>query len=189
MRRLLPLGFALTVLACGGGGSDDVAPDAGSGAPATARTSTTVDRAAALATPAGLRLATDPAVLFSKDADLTGGPPRFNVIVRTNHPLAPAESEAAVRADLTVNGIGDPAPVTRVGPVSQRCYALMIEGGSPETDEVADGTPVTVTLIVLTTPRRRLTGRVPAQEVSGAALSDDSGLPAQRYLRQAGCRR
>lgn len=137
------------------------------------------------ATPAAsgpIRLAQPPVVLFA-DND---GTPLFNVIVRTTRRLP--GGRVATRADLTVNGIGDPAPVTRISPTQRHCAGLMIEGGSPETADVRSGDDVAVALRIITTPRRTLSARVAARKVSREDLADDSGNPAERWLRAAGCR-
>ncbi len=148
-------------------------------------TSVAAASAPVAATPAAsgpIRLAQPPVVLFA-DND---GTPLFHVIVRTTRRLP--GGRVATRADLTVNGIGDPAPVTRISPTSKRCAGLMIEGGSPETADVRQGDEVAVALRILTTPRRTLRARVAAREVSIEELADDSGNPSARWLRTAGCR-
>ncbi|MBJ7519886.1 MAG: hypothetical protein JHC84_09350 [Solirubrobacteraceae bacterium] len=148
-------------------------------------TSVAVASAPVPATPAAagpIRFAQVPVVLFAR----TEGTPRFNVIVRTTRRLP--GGRVAARADLTVNGIGDPAPVTRIPPSSRRCAGLMMEGGNPETAEVRDGDEVSVALRILTKPRRTLRARASARKVSVEDLADDSGIPAKRWLRVAGCR-
>lgn len=148
-------------------------------------TSVAVASAPVAATPAAsgpIRLAQQPVVLFA-DSD---GAPLFNVIVRTTRRLP--GGRVATRADLTVNGIGDPAPVTRITPTSRRCAGLMIEGGSPETADIHRGDEVSVALHILTTPRRTVRARVAVREVSIEELADDSGNPSARWLRAAGCR-
>lgn len=133
-----------------------------------------------------LEFADKPLVLFSRDPELTGGTPLFNLVVRTTRPL-PKAGSISVKADLTVNGIGDPAPVTRLGDDYPRCYGLMVEGGNPETEDVKSGDKVRVELAVRSKPAKRLRARVAAIEVSAADLGDESGLPARRYLRKVGC--
>lgn len=175
------------VVACGAGSASTPAAPARS-APQVATASKPVQDATGRlqTTPAHLRFARPPVVAFAVDPSTPEGAPLFNVIVKTNKPLPRKAGATSVRADITVNGIGDPAPVTILRPRELHCYGLEIEGGTSETD-VTDGEWVQVDLIVLSRPRKRLRAEVPARRVTWKQLADSSGYPSPGIRRDAGC--